>query len=141
MGKIGAAMASVSTEYKLYDPALHTFEIEKVEEKEKDDKLVAYIVHNKITTEGHEDEGKTFRHYINLRKKDGDFSDAGLASIKRYFETIFGKEVVASWSDDDYDTDMLHGQSFRAQLEITSYTKEGETEPRRNNDLKAMAPL
>lgn len=141
MGKIGASLAAVSTEFKLFEPALHTFDIEKVEEREVDNKLVAYIVHNKITTPDHEDNGKTFRDYINLRTKQGEFSEPGLASIKRYFETTFGKEEVATWSDDDYDTDLLVGKSFQGQLAVDSYTKEGETEPRKNNKLKAMAPI
>lgn len=146
MGKIGAALSGVSTEFKVFEPALHTFHIDKVEEKEGDlpngeKGLQAYIVHNKITTPGHEDSGKTYRDYINLRDKKGNFTDAGLASIKRYFETIFGKEEVATWTDDDYDTDALEGRDFQGQLEQYSYTKEGESEPKKANRLKAMAAI
>jgi hypothetical protein len=58
--------------------------------------------------------------------------------VKRYFEVTHGKATVAEWSDDDFDTDLLIGKQFEAQVKIESYTKEGETEARKSNRIVRM---
>lgn len=140
MALIKASLADVSTEFKPLDPGIYTFDIAEVEEvpsKDDEDTIIAYRVKNKVL-EPTESEGRTFSDYINILTKKGEVNEIGLANLKRYFEVCFGKEEVAGWQDEDYDTDRLVGKTWKGQLTIESYTKEGEVEPRRNNKIKAM---
>jgi hypothetical protein len=142
MGRIKASLADVSTEFQPLEPGLFEFEITKFEDVEKNGEFVAYRVSNKVTTAG-DNQGKVVTEYIHLKKPGEEIApDAiGLQTVKRYFEVAFGKDEVATWTDDDYDTDKLIGKMFQAQVVIDSYTKEGETEPRRTNKFKRMEPL
>ncbi len=147
MGKINASLASISTEFEPVEPGLYELEITKCEDVMKTDaqgteQLVAWRVSNKITTPG-DVQNKVISDYIHLRQPDDEIAaDAiGLQSIKRYFEVTHGKEEVAEWSDDDFDTDLLIGKSFQAQVAIDSYTKKGETEPRKTNKFKRMEAI
>lgn len=140
MALIKASLADVSTEFKPLDPGIYTFDIAEVEEvpsKDDEDTIIAYRVKSKVLTP-EESNGRTFSDYINILTKKGELNEIGLANLKRYFEVCFGKEVVAGWSDEEYDTDRLVGRQWKGQLTIESYTKEGEVEPRRNNKIKAM---
>lgn len=142
MGKIAASMADISTDFKPIEPGLFNFSIEKVEEVEKNAELVGYRVHSKIDSGSvPEMVGRVFRDYISIVTKKGEINEVGLSSLKRYFEVTFGKEEVAGWSDDDYDTDYLIGRQWAGQLDISSYTPDGETEPRKNNKVKRMDPI
>lgn len=140
MALIKASLADVSTDFKPLDPGIYTFDIEKVEEvpsKDDEDTIIAYRIRNKVL-EPLDSEGRVFSDYINIVTKKNEPNEVGLANLKRYFEVCFGKEEVAGWSDEDYDTDRLVGRQWKGQLDIQSYTKEGEVEPRRNNRIKAM---
>lgn len=140
MGKIQHSLAEVSTDFQIFPAGVYDFEITKVEEVQKNNQLVAYRVVSKVLTPG-ELFGKSFSDFINLLKKDGTLNEVGLASLKRYFETVYGKDEVKGWTDDDYDTDMLQGKTWKGQIAIESYTKEGETEPRQTNRVKHMEKL
>lgn len=142
MAKIKASLADVSTEFQPVEPGLYELEVAKVEEVEKNGELVAYRIQNKITTAG-DYHGKSISDYIHLKKPGEEIAAGaiGLQTIKRYFEVTHGKEEVAGWADDDFDTDLLVGKSFQAQVAIDSYTKEGETEPRKTNKFKRMEEL
>jgi hypothetical protein len=136
MGLINASLADVSTEFKPLPGGIYLFEVTEVQEIEKDDKVIAYRVKSKVL-EG-EEEGRAFSDYISIITKKDEINEVGLSNLKRYFEVTHGKAEVAGWSDDDYDTDRLVRKTFRAQLKIDSYTKEGETEPRMNNKIVRM---
>lgn len=153
MGKIGVALASVATEFQLIEPGVYELEVKKATEVQKNGQLAAYRINSEIVGPiESEAYGRTFSDYINLRQKDGEFSDPGLASLKRYFEVTFGIDEVSGpkgpdgkrtggWSDDQFDTDLLIGKRWRGQIIIDSYTKEGETEPRKNNKATHMESL
>lgn len=139
MAKIKASLADVSTEFKLLPPALYELEITKVDEIENAGELKAYRISSKVVGGGEPEQmDQTLSDYINLRLKNGELGEPGLATIKRYFEVTHGKEEVATWNDDDYDTDLLIGRRWRGQIVIDSYTKQGETEPRQNNKVARM---
>jgi hypothetical protein len=132
-------MADISTDFKPVEAGLYNFTIEKVEEVKKNNELVGYRVHSKIDSGSvQEMVGRVFRDYISIVTKKGEINEIGLASLKRYFEVTFGKETVSEWTDDDYDTDYLVGRQWSGQLEVSSYTPDGETEPRKNNKVKRM---
>lgn len=137
MAKIKHSLKDVSTEFQPLPAGVYDFDIIKVEEVEKNNQLAAYRVASKVTTPG-ESFGKTYSDYINLTTKDGGVNEIGLGNIKRYFEVAFGKKEVEAWTDDDYDTDLLQGKSWKGQIAIESYTKDGETEPRQTNRIKHM---
>jgi hypothetical protein len=138
MAKIKASLAEISTEFKPLEPGLYRLEITKVEEIEKNGVFVAYRIASKVV--GGEFDGKPFSEYIHIRKPDEEINPEaiGLATVKRYFEVTHGKATVAEWSDDDFDTDLLIGKQFEAQVKIESYTKEGETEARKSNRIVRM---
>lgn len=144
MGKIKAALAKVSTEFVLVDPGIYTFEVKKVAEVDRDGALVAYRISSEVVEapDGLEENlGRVLSDYINLKTKEGDgFNEIGLAQLKRYFEVTHGADQVKSWTDEDYDTDLLINKRWRGQVTIDSYTKQGETEPRTNNKIKRMEP-
>lgn len=139
MGKIKASLADVSTEFQPIEPGLYRLEIKKVEEVEKNGEFVAYRIVSEVKTPG-DYQGKPYSEYIHLKKPGEEIApDAiGLSTVKRYFEVTHGKDEVAEWEDDDFDTDLLVGKQFDAQVVIDSYTKEGETEPRKTNKIKRM---
>ena len=140
MGRIKASLADVSTEFIPVEPGLYELEIDKIEEAEKNAELVGYRVISLVKSAG-EMFGRKISDYISIVKKNGEVNEVGLSTLKRYFEVTHGKEVVAEWSDDDYDTDVLKGKMFQAQVTIESYTPEGETEPRKNNKFKRMEAI
>ena len=139
MGKINASIASVSTEFQPLPPDVYDFHIEAVEEQEKDGNVVAYRVKNVVTSA--EENGKVYTAFCNIVDKDGNPNEMGIAELKKYFECIFGKEEVAGWTDDDFDTDMLVGKDWRGQLEIRSYTPKGSTETKQTNRVTRMEPI
>lgn len=140
MGKIRASLADVSTEFKPIEPGIYNFEIDKVEEVEREGNLVAYRVVSKVTDDG-ESQNRQMSDYIAIVKRDGELNEIGLSTLKRYFEVTHGKDEVADWTDDDYDTDLLQGKQFKGQVVIDSYTKDGETEPRQTNKFKRIESL
>lgn len=139
MGKIKASLADVSTEIPLIDPGIYEFEIQKVEERNDGD---VYLIYNVVQDAG-EMQGRKLVDYINLKKNDGGQNDYALTTLKRYFEAAFGKEEVAEWGDDDFDTDELQGKSFRGQVKIDSYTPKDDpsAEPRLSNKFSRMESL
>jgi len=142
MAKIKASMADVSTDFQVFEPSVYDFEIKKIEEVENKGKFpnldtddpIAYIVISEFQDGQYQ--GKQYRDYINIRTKEGALSDPGLAALKRYFEAIFGKDTVESWTDDDYDTDQLVNKGWRGQVAVESYQKNGET--KQTNRIKHM---
>lgn len=139
MAKIKHSLKDVSTDFVVYPADVYLFEIAKVEEVEKNGQLTAYRVANKILEAGDTQYvGKIYSDFINILTTDGNLNEVGLANLKRYFEVIFGKEVVKEWSDDDYDTDLLQGYQWRGQLSVESYTPKGATEPKPTNRIKHM---
>lgn len=144
MGRIKASLAEISTEFKPVEPDIYVLEIDKVEEVEKNGETTAYRISNKVVSAASGSEemvGRKISDFINILSKDGSINEYGLQNLKRYFEAAFGKEEVATWTDDDYDTERLPGRQFRAQVAIESYTKEGETEPRQKNVFKRIESL
>lgn len=142
MGRIKASLADVSTEFKPIEPGLYEFEVTKFEDVEKNGEFVAYRAVNKVITPG-DMQNRQVSEYIHLKKPGEEIApDAiGLQTVKRYFEACFGKDEVAEWTDEDYDTDKLIGRTFQAQVVIESYTKDGETEPRQSNRFKRMESI
>lgn len=138
MGKINAALSQVSTEFTPIDAGTYTWELEKVEDIKEGEKVVGHAFFNKVTDPG-EMNGRVFKDRVYLNKNDGTPNEISLANIKRYFEAIKGKDVVAGYTDDDFDTDDLHGGMFAGQVKIETYqpknkqTGEPEGEPRKSN--------
>jgi hypothetical protein len=137
MGKIRASLADVSTEFQLIEPGVYEFEVTAVEEAERNGEFAAYIVKSAVTDAG-EQQGRRMRDYISIIKKDGEMNEVGLSQLRRYFEATHGKDEVAGWSDDDFDTDNLVGRTFRGHVKIGQYTPAGETEPRQTNEFKRI---
>lgn len=145
MGKIKASLADVSTEFQLVDPGNYDFEITKYEDVEKDGEWIGSRITSKVITPG-EMEGRSLSDYIHITKPGEDIdpeTNIGLKSIKRYFEVTHGKEEVATWSDDDFDTDLLVGKTWQGQIAIGSYTPKNQpnAEPRKVNEIKRMEPV
>lgn len=141
MGKIKAALAGVSTEFKLIDPGVYRLEVKKVTEVDKNGATAGYRINSEVVQapSGLEEMvGRTLSDYVNIRAKDGGFSEPGLANLKRYYEVTHGQDTVASWSDEDYDDDLLIGKQWDGQIAIESYTPQGESEPRQVNRVKRM---
>lgn len=149
MGKIKASLAEVSTEFKLLAPGSYELEIKSVKEHPGEDgDPKAYSVLSKVVAPGTDQHDQTFSDYINLKNSEGEIMDFALANLKKYFEVIYGIDEVSGpqvhgkrsggWTDDQFDTDLLVGKRWKGHIIIDSYTKKGETEPRRNNKIKAM---
>lgn len=142
MGKIQASMVDVSTEFKLIEPGVYNFEIVKFEDVIQENQICAYKAFSKVISPG-EMEGRQLMDYIYLRKPGEELKsdNIGLSNVKRYFEATHGKDTVANWTDDDYDTDLLIGKTWAGQIDISSYTKKGETTVRQTNEIKRMEPV
>lgn len=144
MAVIRANMAEISTEFKPVEPNNYQLEVVKIEDILEDpsdpDSLKAKVISSKITDPG-DMQGRQIRDYINLRTKDGEWNEIGLGNVKRYFEVICGKDEVATWEDEDYDTDKLLGGMFLGQVTIEYYTPKGETEARPANRFKRMESI
>lgn len=145
MAKINASLASVSTDFLLVEPGLYDFEVEEYKEILKDNEWIASTVKSRVVAGENEDQiGRKIQDYIHIKKPGEPFdpeTNIGLKNIKRYFEICFGKEEVKGWTDDDFDTDLLKGRRFSAQVAISSYTPKGQTEPRSVNEYKRMEEL
>jgi hypothetical protein len=145
MARIQASLSDVSTEFVPADPGVYVFEIEEVEESEKEGKIT-YKVKNRIkeNVSGSDDSlEKVVTDFISIHKKDGSINQYGLITLKRYFEAVLGKENVEARGD-DLDTDELKGQRFKGQIEIDSYYSNGveqtEENKRYKNVFKAILP-
>lgn len=137
MGKIKASLADVSTDFKIVQPGLHVFEVAKVDEitnsgkysnLESDD-VIGYKINSKVVSSDDEEQvDRVIVDYVYTAQKvskddptTATDNEIGLQTLKRYFESCFGKDEVAGWTDDDFDTDRLIGQQFRAQTKIEVY--------------------
>jgi hypothetical protein len=137
MARIQASLADVSTEFVPADPGVYVFEIEDVEESEKEGKLT-YKVKNRIkeNVSGSDDSlEKVVTDFISIHKKDGSINQYGLITLKRYFEAVLGKENVEARGD-DLDTDELKGQRFKGQIDIESYYPNGVEQTEANKKYK-----
>lgn len=148
MAKIAASLADVSTEFVPSDPGVYIFEIDKIEEKDKEGRIT-YQVNSKILSvvsgTGDECIGKTVVDFISIHKKDGSINQYGLVTLKRYFEAVLGKENVEARGD-DLDTDELKGGQFQGEIGIESYTPpqtdpNNPPEPRYKNVFKTIQPI
>jgi hypothetical protein len=145
MAKIAASLADVSTEFVPADPGVYRFEIDKVEEKEKESRIT-YQINSKIVSvvsgTGEDSIGKTVVDFIAIHKKDGSINQYGLVQLKRYFEAILGKENVEARGD-DLDTDELKGGFFVGEIGIESYKANAgqpNEEERFKNVFKTIQP-
>lgn len=145
MGKIKASLATVSTEFQLVEPGIYDFEITKYEDVEKDNEWVGTRITSEVVGGDNEEmKGRKLMDYIHIKKPGEELdpeNNIGLKTIKRYFEATHGKDVVAEWSDEDFDTDLLLRKRWRGQIKIGSYTPKGQSEPRQTNEIVRMESL
>lgn len=142
MGKLTASLSEVSTDYVPVTPGMYETEIIDVEEVAGDGGAIkAYKIKHKITGGDNAEElGKTFKDNCSILKRDGTINTYGLIQLKRYFETILGKDEVESRGD-DLDTDELKGGALVVQLthRAEENVAPGAT-PRMFENVAAIAP-
>lgn len=147
MPKIVASMADVSTEFQPIDPATYRLQVVSVDYNEKDAKTDegqnikrgTYVVKSKALATYPDGEtehaNKPIYDYINIHNKNGEVNEISLANLKRYFEAI----APDSAESEDADTDELVNGIFIADVTIDKYRKEGESEDRITNRIRATS--
>ena len=125
----GADLTSVSTDR---EPLTEGEYLLTVLDSEYSEDKRFLIIHHRID-EGPERVGQKWQNWINVRQNDGKTNEIGLATLKRYLETVFGK---GSPESKVADSDPLHGHQIRAYISVRSWQDKGEE--RKGNNIKKM---
>lgn len=143
MPKVSASLANVSTKIEPMDPDSYAFKIEDVQDKttdrgsEKEREAYQMVLVNDMP--GTDNYGKKVWDYVSLTTKDFKPNGAGQAQLKRYFEAVFGEEEVATWGEEDYDTDRLKAGRIGAEIIIDSWEQNGKSG--KSNKVKSIFPV
>lgn len=133
----GADLSSVSTERKLYDEGEYLVTIIGSEMGGKSKNML--IIKTKIAAAPNDaDVDSEFWDWINYIQNDGKVNQISLSHIKRYMESVFGKDSAEANASPP-DTDLLNGSQVRLYLIQDPYTDNSGTE-KVNNKVKQIFP-
>lgn len=131
MPKVQGTLKDVSTTYIPIVPDDYEFKIEKVEQEIEPPSSgrpkgqVIDTLHLRVdqptSDENNRPVRESFYLYAYKQNPEGEINERAQRDLKAYFEAVFGKEEVATWEDDDYDTDKLVAQRIRASVYHESY--------------------
>ena len=126
MPKVKGTLKDVSTTFIPITPDDYEFKIVKVEQEIEQPSSgrpkgqVVDIIHLRVdqpTSEEHDRPVKEqFYMYAYKNSPEGELNERAMQDLKRYFEAVFGKEEVETWTDDDFDTDKLVGGRLSATV-------------------------
>lgn len=166
MPRVTPGLKDVSTEFQLIDPGTYELLIKGKPDLKKSGTpgsptspyREVVVIHWRVDQPG-DFQGRGSDHQIHLHKKDGEPNEVGMIELKRWYEAAFGPDEVATWDDEDYDTDKLENQRVLGEVHTDQFEEKkklpgggysdepvldpttGEPKQRKSNKVKNVVPI